>query len=316
MSYELDPGADVADDLRRIAREQVSSAIQDLDDPDDGVVEAIHDCRKRCKKLRGLIRLVRPALGDHYSAANTTFRDAARHLGPLRDAQALHGTFAALCAAQREHLPDDGLASVDDELRRRSERSQAAVTTGDPRVQAAKELLGIGEAMIEEWELDRGGFGALAGGLGRTYRRGRKAFERALRAPTGEAFHDYRKRVKYTWYHVRLLEPTAPSVLAPLGNRLHDLSDALGDEHDLGVLSSLLLDEPDPFGGNDRVGSAMLVIDGQRADLRRRAVGLGARLHAERTKVFVGRASAYWDAWQSHGDEPRAGEIGKVTSRG
>ena len=46
----------------------------------------VHDVRKRCKKVRGLLRLVRPGLGPDYRRANADVRDAARELSSLRDA--------------------------------------------------------------------------------------------------------------------------------------------------------------------------------------------------------------------------------------
>lgn len=45
--------------------------------------------------------------------------------------------------------------------------------------------------------------------------------------------HEWRKRVKYGWYHMRLLTDASPAILSPLEERLHDLSDALGGDHDL-----------------------------------------------------------------------------------
>ena len=48
--------------VRRIARGQVEEAIAELDDPALEAGDAIHQVRKRCKKLRGLVRLVRPGL--------------------------------------------------------------------------------------------------------------------------------------------------------------------------------------------------------------------------------------------------------------
>jgi CHAD domain-containing protein len=316
MVYTLDPGGDVADGVRGIARDQVRIARSDLDEPGDDLVEAIHDCRKRCKKLRGLARLVRPALvGEQYEIANATFRDAARELSTLRDAHALLETFDAVCDAQRHHLPDDGLDGVRRRLRTRSAAATRAATVDDPRVAAALDLLRHGETLIEGWELEASGFDALAGGLHKTYRRGRTALDEAARSPTSEAFHEYRKRVKYTWYHVRLLDATAPAVLDPLEDRLHHLSDTLGDDHDLAVLSEQLLADPDAFAGREQVAAAMIVIDGQRADLQRRALAAGARLHAEKPKAFVKRIRAYWDAWHEHGPELGTGEIGALAAQ-
>ena len=309
MAYTIDPGAELGEELRAVAHDQVQTAIADLDDVVADVVEAVHDCRKRCKKLRGLVRLVRPALGEQYTTANALFRDAARELGPLRDAHALLETFDALCDAQREHLPAGGPAAVREQLALRSERARAAATPDNRRVARALDQLRQGERLVDEWTLDASGFDAVAGGLGKTYNRGRGALLAAIEAPTSEAFHEYRKRVKYTWYHVRLLDETAAGLLPPLGRQLHDLSDTLGDDHDLAVLSEQLLSEPVAFGGDDEVASTMLVVDGQRADLQRRAVRAGARLHAEKPRAFVRRLGAYWEAWHRHGPELATGEI-------
>lgn len=307
MTYTFDPGSDVVSELREIARDQVDKAISNLTGPERDSVDAIHDARKRCKKLRGLVRLVRPALGEQYSIANTTFRDAARELSPLRDSHALLETFDALCDAQRQHLPASGLDGIRAELRRRAQQP-----SDDDRLATAIDLLRRGEASIDAWELDASGFDAFAGGLGKTYERGRKALQTAIESPTSENFHEYRKRVKYTWYHVRLLDEAAPATAGPFEALLHDLSDTLGDDHDLAVLTAELMDDPQAFGGDDEVAAAMVVVDGQRGDLQRRAVRAGVRLHAEKPKAFVRRFESYWDAWQTHGPELEVGEIGDL----
>lgn len=309
MAYTIDPGEQILGEVRAIAHDQASAAVADLEDPGDDAVEAIHDCRKRCKKVRGLVRLVRPALGGGYEPANTSFRDAARELSALRDAHALLETFDALCAAQPEHLPDGGLAAVREELLLRSERARRTAGADSPQVGAALTQLHRGARLIDGWELDSSGFDAIEGGLGKTYRRGRIALHTAITSPTAGHFHELRKRVKYTWYHIRLLGETAPALLGPLAATLHDLSDTLGDDHDLAVLSEQLLADPGAHGGDDEVAAAMIVMDGQRADLQRRAISAGVRLYGERPTAFVDRIGAYWTAWRQHGPERATGEI-------
>ena len=312
VAYVIDPGDDLTSEVRRVAREQIDQAVDALADPGDDLVGAVHDFRKRCKKLRGLVRLVRPALGDHYRPANVTFRDAGRHVSGLRDAHALLGTFDDLLAARWEHLCPDGLPRVRRGLRARAnEASERASRSGD-EIAAAVELLQHARTSTGEWSLDEDGFDAIAGGLERTYRRGRKALRQAGERGATEDFHEYRKRTKDTWYHVRLLRRVAPSIIEPLERRFHDLADTVGDEHDLAVLGQQLRGQPDCFGGDDEVAAAMLLIDGERADLQRRAIGLGSRLHAEGAAVFVDRVRAYWTAWQTWGDELPAGEIAAI----
>jgi hypothetical protein len=75
---------DVVDALRRIALEEVEGAVASAEGAGD-LAGRIHDIRKRMKKLRGLIRLVRPVFPD-YRVENAHF------LSPI-----LAGRVIAIC---------------------------------------------------------------------------------------------------------------------------------------------------------------------------------------------------------------------------
>ena len=63
---------------RRVAREQLSKAIREIEDRTLDTDSTVHQVRKRIKKLRGLLRIVRPGLGKVYKRENDSLRDAAR----------------------------------------------------------------------------------------------------------------------------------------------------------------------------------------------------------------------------------------------
>jgi CHAD domain-containing protein len=308
MGYRFEQGETVPAAVGRIAHEQVEKALAGLEDPGASrLEEAVHDVRKCCKKLRGLVRLVRPGLDEEYRYANVAFRDAARELSPIRDAHALLATFDDLVSAHAGRQPR-GTAAVRRGLEKRSAAASAAVGDGGDRVERAQGLLLGARARIARWQLEDDPE-LLAGGIEKTYRRARGAFRAAVEEPADDTLHDWRKRVKYGWYHVRLLQAAAPSVLDPLEARLHDLADSLGDDHDLAVLAEQLQAEPDEFGGEESVANALALISERRSDLQERALRLGARLHQEPAPAYAARLSGYLEVWRAHGDELPAGEI-------
>lgn len=323
MAYALERNETVGAGVRRIAREQLDDAIDDLhtvihDDPAD----AIHDARKRCKKVRGLVRLVRPALGeDTYRVANDTARDAARALSDLRDATALMETFDIVVDRSPidRHADDEAGAAVravGAVLETRHRRAVDDLHADHPAVRRARDLLVGCRAESESWILDDDGWDAIGPGVRKTYKRARRAFETARDAPTGANFHEWRKRVKYTWYHVRLVADASPTVLSPLASALHDLSDALGDAHDMVVLHGVLhADEPDLVDLPD-LAPVDRMLGGFRSVLEHRAVALGARLFTESGSAHVDRLGGYWQAWTDHGDELPIGEIDDVWNDG
>ncbi|MEQ8718349.1 MAG: CHAD domain-containing protein [Acidimicrobiales bacterium] len=313
MSYRFETGERVDDAARRIADEQIQGALATLDDLDHlGIVESVHDVRKRCKKLRGLARLVRPSLGGGFSRLNVHFRDLSRGLSAIRDAHAVLETFDHLVEANRHHAPG-GFPSVRAELERRSEEVSASLSAGDERLDVARRQLRAGRLIAGSWDLGDD-LDAIAAGVGATYARSRRALKRSATSPDDDALHDWRKRVKYLWYEVRLLEMAAPSVLTPMGDGLKALSDALGDDHDLAVLSAWLHAGGEGFATASERSELDLVLAHQRADLLRRSRRLGARLLAEDTQAFTARFGSYLATWRAVGDELPCGKITSLPS--
>ena len=249
MGYAFDVSERVPDAVQRVVEEQVKRAVSTLEQADARDLEAaVHDCRKRGKKLRALMRLVRPAFGSAYRPANDAFRDAGRELSPLRDAHAALATFDALIAASPDRLPAGGLGAVRSGLAALAEEATHA-RDRRPRAERAAGLFREGRGRLARTNLDARGWDAVGPGLEKTYKAGRRALTEAHQRPRPRAVHEWRKRAKDGWYHVRLLRGAAPAILEPLEERLHDVSDALGDAHDLAVICDRLHAAPDRFGG-------------------------------------------------------------------
>ena len=282
----------LTDEVRRVATHQVERGLTDLDGDDPN--EGIHQVRKRCKKLRALVRLVRDADEDLHARENAAFRDTARRASHLRDDAAMVEAYDVLAAAYQEHVDLDGFGPVRDALVARRDDAAPAV---DEVLTAIRSDLEAARGRIATWELPGDGFEMLAGGLERTYRRSRKRYHDAYADGTTEAFHEWRKRVKYHRYQVRLLQDAWPSVLKSRRQELHALGELLGDDHDLAVLRARLHAGPEEHGGTDLVAALTGLLDRRRATLQVRADHLGARLFAERPGAFVDRVGAYWDAW-------------------
>jgi hypothetical protein len=78
-----------------------------------------------------------------------------------------------------------------------------------------------------------------------------------------------------------------------------ELSDLLGDDHDLAVLRNTLKAEPECFGGETDVQAFIGLIDRRRIELQSLARPLGERLFAEEPGQLAGRFRAYWGVWKA-----------------
>jgi CHAD domain-containing protein len=313
MAFRMLEGEGVPDGIRRMAGEQIDKAIAEICEPSLADHEKIHQVRKRCKQLRALLRLVRPHLGDTYAHENAFFRDAARSLSPLRDAQSVLDAYDALMARFEGEVERARFAAVRRRLTLRKRQRAQEVTDLTQRLDQVRGLLEAARERVAAWPVDASGAEAWRGGFEQSYRRARRAMSAAYEVPAPEHFHEWRKGVKYHWYHTRILRPLWDKALAARADAGNVLGEMLGSHHDLVVLRATLLDEAGGFGRGRPISALVELIDRRRSELESDARPLGMRLFAEKAARIGLRHARYWDAWQEEqryrratGQEPAA----------
>lgn len=313
MAYRFQDSEAVGDAVRRIAHEQIGKAIEEIEDEKLDRHETVHQVRKRCKKLRALLRLVRDPLGDVYQQENQTLRDAARKLSDTRDAAALLETWEGLAERYRPTVPQLASCEIGHVLAQKRDEAAGEAEEIDRKIGVFEGTLRQVQGRVDQWGVEIDAFDALAGGLSRTYRRGRKALDGAYDAPSVEAFHEWRKRVKYHRYHVRLLRRVWPKMMKAHRRSLHDLSDYLGEHHDLDHLESVLRAEPERYGDASQLHVVLGIIARRRVELETRARPLGERLYTEKPKTIARRLGEYWSTWRRYADlKPQLARAGDV----
>jgi CHAD domain-containing protein len=296
-AYRIKGSESASAAVLRITRTRLDHALEQLGDGlSDDAPAAIHEARKDLKKARSVLRLVRDPLGKQRSQdENARLREAARALSGTRDATVKLDTLDALAERYGDELPDgtEDLRHALDEERRAIEGGAEASDLGAAATRA-RSLITETRDGIDDWSFSKSGFKLLADGLERSYRRGHKRFADVRDDPTPENVHEWRKRVKDLWYDLRLLRGTWPQVMGEMADQAHELSDLLGDHHDLTVLAEDL-DRRSGYDGDDAVALQAL-IEGRQEELLEAAVPIGERLYAESPKTFVERIRAYWRA--------------------
>ena len=289
MAYSFDPDAtDLSAEVRRIALDQIDRGLSEAVDQDLPLAERVHQLRKRCKKLRGLIRLVRPGF-PAYAKENAAFRDTARTLSDVRDAGALVETCDALTAHFDDQLYARTFAGI------RARFAEAARATEDAedvpeRLDRARGALSAARERAAAWRIEEPEQAAVEDGLAKTYGRARKAMAAARTAPTGEALHEWRKRVKYHWYHLRLLKSASP-LIKPQIEAAGELSDILGDHHDLHVMAH-------EIGSVEGIADAEIeafrgLMLGRQEAMEATVFRLGRVLFCEKPGAIAGRMGTY-----------------------
>src|SRR6185503_14388026 len=93
------------------------------------------------------------------------------------------------------------------------------------------------------WHIDANDFEAVEPGVKKSYKGAQRAMIVASHAPSPEAIHEWRKRVKDHWYHSRLLCEIWRPLMKAHCEVADQLGDMLGKHHDLEVFGQKLAAE-------------------------------------------------------------------------
>jgi CHAD domain-containing protein len=286
--FRLRKNEPVGPGLRRIAHEQIDLAARHLRGEageDEG--DAVHEARKAFKRLRAITRVGRDQLGDEvYRQENAAFRDLGRRLSGARDAAVLVQTLDAVRDRDGATLDADAVDRLRAALAREHAEAEERIAAAAAVTDGALADLDAAKARVATWDVRRDGVRALRPGLERIYARGRKAYRVARKDPSDDNLHELRKRAKDLWHAAQIFEGHRPKRMGKLAQAAHDLSDCIGEDHDLAVLSEAAAQRAqllDP-------AALQAVIVARRAKLQRKALRRAKKIYSAKPRAFVRQA--------------------------
>ena len=291
------------------SRKQMDRSLEELSGVhQDARDETVHEARKAFKRIRAVLRLVRPEMGKvAYRRENTCFRDAGRPLTEVRDAKIFIDTLDKLVEHFKEHIAAGSFANVRKELRANLRAVRKRVLDEQNALAVVRETVRQARKRIKCWTDVPNKWSAVGSGLEEVHRRTRNAFRGAAAEATVEKLHEWRKQVKYLRYQLESLRPLWPEHMEELAKEADRMGELLGDDHDLAMLRQKLTDDPGRFGDGD-AEALVALIDRRRAELEQDARELGERFFQDKPKAFVRRLKGYWRAWrlQTKSKQPNA----------
>jgi CHAD domain-containing protein len=281
---------------RRLSRERIGKALDYLQKTDR--LEAVHSVRKEIKKIRATLELVHDGMeANVYRRYTKMLRTAAKRLRDPRDAHVRPRTLERLMAHFQGRLPSHPFSQIKKVLRQdcreemREFRKGKSVAAVDRLLRKMNRRAGDLKVRAEGWKSTRSG-------LLESYRRGQTSLAMALKAPSPENLHDWRKHVQDLWHQLRLLCPIRPQSLRASAGEMKTLSQYLGDDHDLVMLQRFVIRRCARKCAGE-VKELNGLIELRQKELRTAALALGARLYAEKPFRFCERLENYWRAWRA-----------------
>ncbi len=306
MVFRLAPEIGLTESVRQAGTEQIDRAISKLCAKRRNA-DAVHETRKAMKRLRALLHLCKGAMRKaDFERDEQRIKEIAGLLSGVRDIQAMIETMTKL-AAYDERVGQGPMAGALG-AHLEAKRDEAEKRLGAGKNTKACELLKEARASFADMQLEKDQFRALASTIESDYRKARRAFRRAYESGEDEDFHRWRKFVQRHWRQLLLVGPGWPKALRPQIALARDLSEFLGEDHDLYVLAQFLRSKTAGFVSRDDVDAYLALCRRRQDDLRSTALDVGARLLAEKPSSLAGRLTAYWETARRLGGKPETDE--------
>jgi len=281
-SYRLLAGQPPAAEVRRVLGAQNAKALELLQTWHADPAKRIHRARQTFKRIRALLRAIRPVSRYVFMVENRFYRDLARTLSYARDAEAMAESVRLLEERLREPLPRQSWSMLRTSLERRAVVELANSISGlSDSIEVACAELTFAQRRLQRLPLGTLRKKDLKRGVAATVRRGAHAYWRAVEQPEAENFHALRKFAKYAYNQARVMKALRPGWSSAHAPALAELEQALGQMHDLVVLDSFLRTQPDSLGIDIHVRRLRRAIGGAEADIRLRSLQLGRRIFGE-----------------------------------
>ncbi|MGV1948014.1 MULTISPECIES: CHAD domain-containing protein [unclassified Agrobacterium] len=288
MPFRIDPNKPFDDEIRRAGLELIEEAITSLRDQPSGRHEAVHDARKRFKRLRALYRLIARAAPDFSKEENARFRDIARSLAFAREATALVETVEYLETFAASTTQGKALRSIATVLRKRRDHAieheaglDEAIAAAIAGCEEARKRLKAVSLPDELKDVTR----LVKTGWAKQRKRARKALTDCHEQADVEHFHELRKAGQAYWMHLGLLRRLWPSAMRAKRADTKRLVDILGHEHDLSVLAAFADREPERFGNGERLALLLDAIIQRQQALRGDGLELANEVFSESART-------------------------------
>lgn len=283
-------------EIKRIIHEQLNNAIEYAENAND-VHKAIHEIRKSIKRVRAVLRLIRFETGDSfYRKENTYFRDLSRKISELRDNAVQIRTLDELYAKYKVYIELDVYQSIKTQLQLNlAKLTEKEIEEAGILKEIAQELKNT-NLRLSHIPIVENDFRVFKKGLQHIYRNGRRRYQMAINNRDPELLHDWRKFVKYLWYHMQLLEELWPKYFKSNSSWLEDIGERIGEDHDLHVFRMLLASEAPDLIHSSNGEKLIKAIENQRIKKQNAALPIAQFIYYEKPSQFSERIEHYWNA--------------------
>lgn len=288
MSYQIHPRQDLEKSLKEILTANLEDALKVLSISQGLHKERFKQARKALKKSRAILRLFKEVIeSDKFEEEDLNLKEIARAFRDVRDAHVTEDVFQRFLKEVSVQGEKNTFSEIQSFLVSTSRQTVEKVFSDETslrnalaQIKAAQERIPLIKVKGEVW-------GAVVAGVQHTYADCRDYSRVCLESKTPSDWIGWRKSVKYLRVELDFLNAFLSDEMKAWNRQLHDLSDLLGRNQDLLLITQEIEENQKVFKDEKALNGFLSISKEYRKNLRKIARKLGEKLFEQNPKGFA-----------------------------
>lgn len=191
----------------------------------------VHEIRKSFKRINALLRLFPDSLKSEVQSFRQPMKSMARRLTMARETTVNLQFFETICNEKQCFTLQDA-QDLRAQLAKENFECLKKLTENESIFDLIQKQMQTGRHEFLE-KLPENNFGIdIAAELESSFQKSYELFKEVSKEYHPVEFHELRKRMKILWYQFEFIHPGQTEVPGTLSEKLHNITDRLGDDHD------------------------------------------------------------------------------------
>jgi len=191
----------------------------------------VHEIRKCFKRINALLRLFPDSIQQEVQTFRQPMKSMARRLTMARETTVNLQFFETMCA-ENQCLVLSEAQELKQQLAKENFECIQELVQGESIFDAIRSEMKIGRYEFLEKLPDNDFTIDVLSELDLSFHKSRNLYLNSCADYHPEEFHELRKQMKILWYQFEFIHPGQTEVPGTLSDRLHQITDRLGDDHD------------------------------------------------------------------------------------
>ncbi len=291
--FIIDNEEELGEGIQRVISEQLNYIKQQARIPVN-IDLSTHEIRKSFKRLRAVLRLIRYDIGEElFLSENVKYKEFAARLSRLRDIHVIISYLANCFEAEELVIGEESFIRFIGYLNEQKEKELRLLADKgvmEDIIKHCKRQLKV----VKEYPVQNLGPHTIHNGVIHAYKRCLDKIEDAQLRLDDEALHQLRKKVKYLYNQMLLMEAVWPEYFVTYSSSLSVAAELLGDDHNHAETIAIIEETPDQILDEDEKQSLIISLTNERRHITRDLWPLLGKIFAEDAVAFAKRVKSYW----------------------